>query len=91
MASNHPGDAARITKLAAHVGSASTGDVTAPLQYVIPTALPRGRQIPLSTAGYLLVAVVVGVAANQYPDVVAPVSLALATFLTLERLHRSIH
>ncbi|WP_200215533.1 hypothetical protein [Micromonospora coerulea] len=55
-----------------------------------PQPSSRGRQIPLSTAAYLLIATVVGVTAHQHPDGVAPLSLALATFLTLERLHRSI-
>ncbi|MFF0467610.1 hypothetical protein ACFYPX_09325 [Micromonospora zamorensis] len=46
--------------------------------------------MPLSTLAYLLVAATVGVGAHHVPNVATPVSLALATFLTLDRVTRQI-
>ncbi|WP_167493124.1 hypothetical protein [Micromonospora ureilytica] len=46
--------------------------------------------MPVDTVAYLLVAGTVGVGAHHVPDVATPVSLALVTFLTLDRVTRQI-
>ncbi|MFG1660671.1 hypothetical protein ACGFIY_29455 [Micromonospora chersina] len=58
----------------------------AEVQHGVPQGAPRGPLVPLFTMVYLLIAVGVGVGAHHFPEVAGPVSLALATFLTLDRV-----
>jgi hypothetical protein len=50
----------------------------------------RERWIPLSTIYYLAIASGIGTSAHYLPDLAGPVSLGLATFLTLDRVTRQI-
>ncbi|MEV5768640.1 hypothetical protein AB0L34_29300 [Micromonospora sp. NPDC052213] len=55
-----------------------------------PHKVPQGRLIPLTTLVYLLISAAVTGAAHQFPEAAVPMSLGLATFLALERLHLSV-
>ncbi|MFC0504249.1 hypothetical protein [Micromonospora costi] len=59
-------------------------------QYKVPSGAPQGRTVPLRTLAFALVAAVVGVGAQYLPEMSTPVSLALATFLVLDRVYRQI-
>ncbi|MEV0427874.1 hypothetical protein [Micromonospora sp. NPDC050495] len=51
---------------------------------------PRERTIPLTTVAYLALATGIGAGAHYLPELAGPVSLGLATFLTLDRVTRQI-
>ncbi|MEV4816197.1 hypothetical protein [Micromonospora tulbaghiae] len=51
---------------------------------------PRHRTLPLRTLGILAISALVGLGAQHLPDMATSVSLALATFLTLDRVDRQI-
>ncbi|MEU5931146.1 hypothetical protein [Micromonospora sp. NPDC047187] len=59
-------------------------------QHKVPNAAPQGRAIPLRTVAFALIAAFVGVGAQYLPEMSTPVSLALATFLVLDRVDRQI-
>ncbi|RQX13361.1 hypothetical protein DDE19_25820 [Micromonospora ureilytica] len=60
------------------------------MQHGVSQGASRKRWVPVDTVAYLLVAGTVGVGAHHVPDVATPVSLALVTFLTLDRVTRQI-
>ncbi|MER5605200.1 hypothetical protein AB0F93_14055 [Micromonospora tulbaghiae] len=62
----------------------------AQLQQSEPQVTPRERSIPLRTLGFLGISAAVGVSAQYLPEMATPASLALATFLTLDRVNRQI-